>query len=309
MYSVCSVVSSSFKIGADGGGTKTELILVEAGGRIIARHAGPGCNPSQIGPAKAREILRAALDSLLSAAPVSGRQSAVSHLALFMAGSPAFWQETAAPLTGFGQVTTGSDALPVLELAPNGAPGLVLHAGTGSFIAARAPDGSVHYAGGLGWKIGDPGSGFDLGRRAIAHALLELQGWAAGTPLGEALRVHLGLSDAAAIKRFFYADASANGAIAGFAPRVIELATQGCAPAQAALAATLHAFIAQARLVTGKLFAGARQIPCGVSGTMLNSEPAAAALRTLAETHAWPVEYRFITDPPIEGVRRLLVKM
>lgn len=44
------------------------------------------------------------------------------------------------------------------------APELVLHAGSGSFVAARGLDGAVHYAGGLGWKFGDAGSGFEIGR-------------------------------------------------------------------------------------------------------------------------------------------------
>ena len=43
--------------------------------------------------------------------------------------------------------------------------------------AARDAAGAIHYAGGLGWRFGDPGSGYDLGRRAITRALLELQGW------------------------------------------------------------------------------------------------------------------------------------
>ena len=34
---------------------------------------------------------------------------------------------------------------------------------TGSFVAARGPDGGHHYAGGLGWRLGDPGSSHDLG--------------------------------------------------------------------------------------------------------------------------------------------------
>ena len=62
-----------------------------------------------------------------------------------------------------------------------------------------------------------------------------------------------------------------------------------------------------ARLVTTKLF-GTAVVPCGVSGAILNSPPAIYALKALAETHAWPVEYRFISEAPIEGVRRLLVK-
>jgi N-acetylglucosamine kinase-like BadF-type ATPase len=290
----------SFKIGVDGGGSKTELILTDSAGEIVARHTAPGCNPSHVGADQACEILTAALNAVRG-------QHTVSHTQLYMAGSPATWRDIAAQLKNFGTVTAAPDSPPVLELATGGAPGLVLHAGTGSFVAARGLDGSVHYAGGLGWKLGDPGSAFDLGRRGIARALLELQGWAKPTPLGEALKVHAGLDDATALTRFFYRAADANACIAGFAPRVVELAQQGCGPAQAALACTLTDLVEQARLVTDKLF-GSATTPCGVSGPLLNSPPAVYALKALAATHGWAVEYRFITEPPIEGVRRLLAR-
>jgi glucosamine kinase len=307
VYSVGIVASSPFRIGVDGGGSKTELILVDATGAVVARHTAPGCNPSQIGPDKAREILVAGLAGLLAAAPSSGVRSQVSGLHLYMAGSPHFWSEFAATLAGYGRVTTAPDSVPVLELATDGAPGLVLHAGTGSFVAARAPDGSIHYAGGLGWKLGDAGSGFDLGRRGIAQAMLELQGWAPPTDLGATLKAHTGLADAAANSRFFYTDPDANARITAFAPRVVELAAQGCAPAQVALTETLTELVGQARLVTAKLFPGT-SVPCGVSGAILNCEPSISALKTLVTSLPWPVELNFITAAPIEGVRRLLLK-
>ena len=344
MYSVGSV-GTSFKIGVDGGGTKTECILVDAAGGIVARHLAPGCNPSQVGPEKARTILTEALQALCSlcpatagtnpgpaASPGDGRDDPrdssrkqpgagtgapfqISSTLLCMAGNRGFWRETADGLAGFGQIATMDDSVPVLELATGGAPGLVLHAGTGSFVAARAPDGTVHYAGGLGWKFGDPGSGFDIGRRALGLALLELQtGPAPGagrrSPLAEALCAHTGLADYAANSRFFYYDDGANAKIAGFAPLVLQLAEQDCGPAQQVVADSVTEL---ARLVDEVLHrhfprAGAA-LPCGVSGRILNSVPAAFALRSLASKLHWPVELRFMDIPPIEGVRRLLGRL
>lgn len=295
------MTNSFFSIGVDGGGTKTDLVLVDASGSIVAKRTGPGCSPSHVGVDRARAILTEALVELRG-------DRTIARTRLFMAGSPAAWQEIAGLIHGFGKIETDNDALPVLELATDGQPGLVLHAGTGSFVAARAPDGSVHYAGGLGWKFGDPGSGYDLGRRAIAQALLELQDWAPPSPLGEALKEYTGLNDAPAITRSLYASADANAHIAGFSRRVLELAQGGCRPAQVALAGSLAELAAQGRLVTDKLFPGAKSILCGVSGAILNSPVAVFTLKALAETHGWAVEYRFIAEPPIEGVRRLLAR-
>jgi glucosamine kinase len=298
----------SFRIGVDGGASKTECILVDAGGAAAARYTGPGCNPSLVGPERARRILRDALAAL-----VAGHASAViDRLLLCMAGSRSFWHDTAAHLNGFGRVEAAPDSLPVLELATGGAPGLVVHAGTGSFVAARAPDGSIHYAGGFGWRFGDFGSGYDLGRRAIAHALLELQGWSPRTALADALVGHTGLADYSANSRLFYTDAEANARIAAFAPQVVDLAEHDCAAAQQIITESLADLAALVNGVLQRLFALATvdlPVPCGISGALLNRPPCVHALHALAASHVWPVQLQPVTAPPIEGVRRLLVKM
>ena len=296
--------TSQFQIGVDGGGTKTSLILVESTGRIVAEHTAPGCNPSLAGPERARAILTEALTALRAGHP----GISVRRTLLCMAGAPAYWKETAAALKDCGTVETTRDSAPVLELATGGQPGLALHAGTGSFVAARASDGALHFAGGLGWRLGDPGSAQDVGKRAFAHAMLELQGWKKSTVLSDAVRTYTGHSEAPDVSRWLYAAEDPNARLGGFAPKVIELARAGCAPAQAALACSLTDLVEQARLVTDKLFAG-KTVPCGVSGTLLNSEPALATLRALVATHVWNVVLTPITAAPIEGVRRLLVKM
>ena len=82
----------SFRIGVDGGGTKTEFILVDAAGAIAATHVAAGCNPSQVGPEKAREILLAGLAALSTESRISNLKSEIQALHLYMAGSPPFWR-------------------------------------------------------------------------------------------------------------------------------------------------------------------------------------------------------------------------
>ena len=292
------------QIGVDGGGTKTELILVDPAGVVIARHAGTGCNPSLLGPDGARAKLRELLQQLLAQAP---GPVAVTATHLYMAGAPAFWRETGEELNDCGRVITGDDSLPVLELATAGDPGLVLHAGTGSFVAARGLDDSIHYCGGLGWRFGDPGSGHELGRRALGRALLELQGSTERTALADALCAYTGIPDYAATSRYFYTTPDANARVAGFAPHALTLAKAGNAPALGALKETLAEFVDFARQVSTRLF-GDNPVPCGISGAILSHETSAALLRELIIARAWPVKLNFITEPPIEGVRRLLVR-
>lgn len=296
------------KIGVDGGGTKTECILVDAAGAIVARHLAPGCNPSVAGPEQAKVVIADALSVLLTAAKIEKQSARIAATHFYVAGAAGFWREFAASLKDFGAVSTADDSLPVLELATDGAPGLVLHAGTGSFVAARGPDGAVHYAGGVGWRFGDAGSGYELGRRAIARAILELQGWQPITPLAALVRDHTGLgaaADARSVTRYFYSHAEPNRVIAALTPGVLKLAGDGDATALALAVESAAELLALATRVAGKLFPGMPldSIRTGLSGALLTHP---AIVPALAARTAMPL--KAITEPPIEGVRRLVMR-
>ena len=309
----------SYKIGVDGGGTKTECILVDATGRMVACHVGVGCNPSVVGSEAAASILTAALDSLRAQAVAhqagnsqglpSQRDFLITHTLLCMAGSRGFWDEFAAALTGFGRVTAVDDSRPILELATSGRPGLVLHAGTGSFVAARAPDEAVHFAGGVGWRFGDPGSGYDLGARAIARAVLELQGWAPPSRLGPAVREYTQLAPtatASAVTRHFYQHSDSTPHIAALAPTVLRLASEGDAAARSIVVTSVGGLLDLAISVGTKLFTEAQlaHVSAGLSGPILNHP---LVVETLAARSPMPLVT--LTDSPIEGVRQLLTRL
>ncbi len=292
----------SFKIGVDGGGTKTEFILTDPAGAIVARHLAPGCNPNGADPDAVRALLHDGLRMMLAASP-----EPVGATLLCLAGNRQFWQAFAAGLgPELGRARAMDDSFPVLELATGGAPGLVLHAGTGSFVAARAPDGTLHYAGGIGWRFGDPGSGYDLGRRAIARALLELQGWLPESRLATIVRDHSGQHEAAEISRFFYHHAAANRQIAALAPAVLRLASEGDITAHQLVLDSVGELFDLATRVATKLFPGTplNTVRAGLSGHILTHTVVfqAFAMRT-------PLPLTPITDPPIEGVRRMLIRL
>jgi N-acetylglucosamine kinase-like BadF-type ATPase len=226
-----------------------------------------------------------------------------------MAGPIEFWREFVAGRGDLGRGIAVDDSLPVLELATGGKPGLVLHAGTGSFVAARThPDllDGARYAGGLGWRFGDPGSGYDLGRRAIARALLEMQGWAPPSGIGALVRKHTGLDGAAANTRHFYAIPSPNAAIAGLASSVLALAAGGDTAALEIAADSTAGLLDLALRVAADLFPGAApgSLPAGLSGPILTHHVVMPLLirRSPHPLHA-------VAGTPAEGVRRMLLRL
>ena len=308
----------SYRIGLDGGGTKTECLLVDVAGRTVATHVVAGCNPSVLGSEQASAIALATLSTLRDDAAAhflathghaADPHTLIDATLLCMAGHRSFWDEFATSLRGFGRVSTTDDSRPVLELATGGQPGLVLHSGTGSFVAALAPNETVHYAGGLGWRFGDPGSGYDLGSRAIARGLLEIQGWLPESPLGALVRERAALdgsANASAINRFFYHQPEPNRTIAGLAPAVLQLAAENNSVAREIVVESVGGLLDLAVGVATKLFS-AKQISTlrvGLSGPILNHRVAREALDARAPFALTPV-----VEAPIEGVRRLLARL
>jgi N-acetylglucosamine kinase-like BadF-type ATPase len=222
-----------------------------------------------------------------------------------MAGSRNFWQDFAAGLEKMGRVIAEDDSLPVLELATGGNPGLVVHAGTGSFVAARVEGLAPYYAGGLGWRFGDSGSGYDIGRRAIARTLLELQGWEPSSGVGDFVRNEIGLDDPGAISSHFYGNPSPNWQIASLAPGILRLLGEGDLAARHLVACSLGELFDLARQVSVALFPhdAPESLTAGLSGPIVTHPEVLPLVADLSK-----IAFRPIEDPPIEGVRRLLLR-
>jgi N-acetylglucosamine kinase-like BadF-type ATPase len=158
---------SEIIVGVDAGGTKTAVIVAEAE-RVVARATGPGAKMrSSKGIACATviaEVARQALadagrlraDMIVAGVAGAGREEEREELRQALRG-----EDLADRL-----VVTGDTEI-ALAAAFGDRPGIVVTAGTGSMAIARDPAGRLHRAGGLGWQMGDEGSGYAIGRAAL----------------------------------------------------------------------------------------------------------------------------------------------
>lgn len=296
--------ASPMKIGVDGGATKTELILVAQDGTVVSRHVTEGCNPSVVGSERARRILDDALADLLGNRD-SAEDIAVTNTLLCMAGSRGFWTEVASSLSGYGRIEAESDAAPALELATGGQPGLVLHAGTGSFVCLRGPDQAVHFCAGFGWRIGDPGSAQDIGRRGLARAVAELQGWAPSSILSSLAWDEFSTADPGVLTGLLHGHADPNRVIGAFAARISAAAAAD--PVARDLVVQSAADLLHCAEDAARAFFGLQSLntlSAGLSGPILTQEFVTAALQTRTSLQLKP-----LSEPPIEGVRRLLLRI
>jgi N-acetylglucosamine kinase-like BadF-type ATPase len=77
---------------------------------------------------------------------------------------------------------------------------IVLLAGTGSFAVGRNTAGETARSGGYGSQIGDEGSSYDIGRRAVLTAMHENDRTGVDTLLGQRLLRELGCADWSGVK-------------------------------------------------------------------------------------------------------------
>ena len=108
---------------------------------------------------------------------------------------------------------------------------ICLIAGTGSVALGRREDGSWVQRGGWGPILGDEGSGYDLGHRALVHLAHHLDGRGTGSTLIERLLDQLNLPAEAAVSGRIRDMAGHPHEIARLAPTVLAAAREGIEPA------------------------------------------------------------------------------
>jgi N-acetylglucosamine kinase-like BadF-type ATPase len=162
-------------LGFDGGGTKTECVLMNSADQVLARtYAGPS-NPSRIGVESAVRAIEESANLALRDAALG--RSAISAVGAGLAGTakPDMRDRMSCALQKCfpgGAITILTDLEAALAAAGEG-PAIILVAGTGSAAFGRNGEGEIVRAGGYGPSSSDQGSAYDIGRRAIAAAMQE----------------------------------------------------------------------------------------------------------------------------------------
>lgn len=278
-------------IAVDGGGSKTEMVLITAGGNVLRRLVLPGSNPNACGVEGCCDTLRRGVDALLredcrvAALFVggAGMASGGNGRAVEMALAKAYPQFA---------VRCGSDILNLLAQTDDPDNAIAVICGTGCVVYA-ARDGKLRRFGGGGWRLETLGSGYDLGRAALLAALEHRDGTGPETALTEAVERQLGGKVWDHVAKL---SSESNAYIASFAPLAVQCWLAGDGVATAMVKENLER-IAHLVTVAAAHVPNARQIVCGGS-LLTQNEAFRNTLKTLLpqRLQVEPVAY-----PPIWG--------
>jgi len=182
-------------LGFDGGGTKTECVVLNESGAILARGRGPASNPTRIGMPAALAALSETFDAAVNSTRICFEVAAVCA-GLAGTARPENREQVQQFLKGKfpnAVVEVRTDLDLVLAAMPEG-PAMVLVCGTGSASIGRNAGGISKREGGFGPADSDEGSAYDIGCSAICASRAKPSSPPA-EELAREILGHLGLSD------------------------------------------------------------------------------------------------------------------
>jgi glucosamine kinase len=156
-------------MGIDAGGSKTECAIA-SGDEILAISTGGSCKIQQVGRDQAAKNLVSVVRSALLDANVTGTE--IHHCYVGMSGLSLpevepFLKGTLRLIVGEA-ITAVGDHIIAHEAAFRGGSGILIISGTGSIVYGRNQRGRIARVGGRGPEVSDEGSGFWIGREAVA---------------------------------------------------------------------------------------------------------------------------------------------
>lgn len=200
--SISGSASREFVLAIDAGGTATRALVLDRSGSCVGFGQAGGGNPTSSGHESALRSVCAATAIALEGA---GGDARLSRAAVAMAGAGRLPQEellaALVPLGLQGPVTIEPDLLAMYFSGTIAPEGHVLVAGTGS-VGARIAEGELGaVVDGLGWLVGDAGSGYWIGHQVVRTVAAALDGVAPATALTDLLLDALGLPRSSGLSR------------------------------------------------------------------------------------------------------------
>ena len=300
-----------FRLGIDGGGTKTECALADETGVVLARVTAGPSNLVRVSEEVARAALGEAIAQVFHTAGV--KPTKVDAVCAGLAGAGrAEVRERAErmlrELVAAGEIFVVTDAEIALEAAAGRHAGVVLVAGTGSVAFGRDNQGREARAGGWGPVVSDEGSATDIGRRAVRAVLDARDGRGPETALTVRVLAALGVSRVEDLPIALQSEPFAR--LAALFPIVAEAAYAGDRVALEILEQAAEALVGLAGTVIHTLGLDSASFRLAYTGGVFRGSTAiAGAVRVRLAKLAPEAQVSELDTPPAVGAIRLAERL
>ena len=242
-----------YVLGIDAGGTKTVCLLADEQGRVVSEGRGGGANLHASGELEVEKVLHQVMESA-----IGERDIVPAAICLGIAGVDRDDEARTvrAIMRRIGhksRVVVVNDALIALVAGAGNAPGIVIIAGTGSIVYGCNARHQAARAGGWGHIIGDEGSGYWIGREALAAVMRAVDGRGPATRLTDDVLEHFQIADTSHLPRIVYDHELPRASVAALGPLVQRASDLGDAAATRILERAAEELTLGARSVASSL--------------------------------------------------------
>jgi glucosamine kinase len=295
-------------LGIDVGGTKTMCLLADNEGRVLGEGQGAGGNLLASGEQELERVLRQVVDAALEERRVTPDAICLGVAGVDREEETRTVRNIVARLGYHSHVVVVNDALIALVSGTENVAGVVIIAGTGSMVYGRNADNRAARAGGWGHIIGDEGSGYWIGREALAAVARASDGRGPATHLTEGVIQQFGLDDLTALPRIVYDRELPRVSVAALGPVVQRARDAGDVVAIEILKRAAGELAGAAASVVTKLHLGKEAFRFVLAGGVFRAVPWLAGelgrrLRTMAPSS----DVQLLDREPAVGAVRLAI--
>ena len=220
-------------IGCDGGSTKTEWLLCNERGRVLAHRTFSGCNCAFLGEDGFARLMADSAESLLADAGINAADVASAMFALTGYGEipgteSSFPAALRAALPGCGQILIDNDSVAGWAGSLAAKPGINVVAGTGSVAYGRDPQRHGYRVGGWSLFFADEGSCSWVARQLITEFVKQSDGRRPRSAIYEEVRSALGITKDLYVSGYLQTEVRNNSALlAQLQPVALRAARRG----------------------------------------------------------------------------------
>lgn len=277
-------------LGVDGGGTKTQIAIMNEAGKVIAEGTSGPSNPLRVGVETAVTNIVQAINEACDRDGLSRGDIAAATLGLAGVRRADLKQRVRDSFVrriAIRKTEVITDAEIALYGTTLGEAGLVVIAGTGSICLGKNEKGELAISGGWGPLAGDEGGGVGIAQQALHMVAKASDGRGVKTALSEKAAEYFRASGPENLIVAIYSPQIDNSRIAGFARLVVETALKGDKAAIAIMKdAGCELGLAASAVIT-KLKLQKAEVPIGCVGSVfkagkLLTKPLLEKVRTVA---------------------------
>lgn len=293
-------------IGIDAGGTKTEALLADGRGDVVARARRGGANLAAHGELAVEKTLHEVIDETLGDRDVRPAVICLGIAGVDRAEDSAIIHGIMRRIGARARVLVTNDALIALVAGAGLGPGVVVIAGTGSIAYGRNSRNEAARAGGWGYILADEGSAYWLGRQALRAVVRAADGRGPATTLTPLVLAFFDVARPEQLVREVYRHYLKPSDIARCARVIQQARDEGDAVAVNIASVAADELAAGVRSVVAQLDFGRDTFPVVMAGGAFHAVPwLQDALRTRLANQMHPGAIHLLTEAPALGAVRL----